>query len=232
MDDAAVLNIRAFADLDIIDIATDHGRRPDTGMSGQAHIAHHDGVRRDESGRIDLRWDGKKARAMGCIHWDILQPLRFFVQFPLSFCYKRLVNIFALPKTAALAVILLACPSLAQANIGDDIGQLRGRYGSAKNMMGQMLFQHDGYSICVYFDGAHSAMEIFVRDGSVPAKTDITQDDIDKILAAQGNGQPWNSAPTRNGKPAWVSADHKLVARLSEGDKPEDKVLTIMANEK
>ena len=132
----------------------------------------------------------------------------------------------------ALAVIFLTCPILAQANIGDDLAQLRIRYGSAKDMDGQMLFQHDGYSICVYFDGSHAGMEVFVRDGSQPDKTDITQDDIDAILAAEGDGQTWNQVESKSGKPTWLRADGKLIARMSVGDKPEDKYLMIMVNEK
>jgi hypothetical protein len=94
-----------------------------------------------------------------------------------------------------------------------------------------MLFQHDGYSIAVYFDGSHSAMEVFVRDGSIPDKVDITQDDIDKILIAEG-GRYWDSVQSNSGKPTWVSADHKLIARLTVGSDPSDKFLTVMENSK
>ena len=131
-----------------------------------------------------------------------------------------------------LAAVIVACPSLAQANIGDDLNQLRGRFGSAKDMDGQMLFQHDGYSICVYFDGIHAAMEVFVRDGSKPDKTDITQDDIDQILTDEGNGQEWHSFQSSSGKQSWLRADGKLIARLSVGDTPQDKYLMVMVNEK
>ncbi len=118
------------------------------------------------------------------------------------------------------------------ANIGDDIGQLRGRYGSAKDMGGQMLFQHDGYSICVYFDGSHAAMEVFVRDGSVKDKTDITKDDIDKILSEEGVGQTWNEVETASGKKIWLRADGKMIARLSIDDKSSEKTLMVMLNQK
>ncbi len=131
-----------------------------------------------------------------------------------------------------LAALLLAWPALVRANIGEDLGQLRARYGSAKDMGAQMLFQHDGYSICVYFDGDHSAMEVFLRDGSMPNKTDLTPEDIDALLAAAGEGKPWIPSHTQSGKQMWVRADGKLVARLSMGDSPEDKYLTIMLNAK
>ncbi len=130
-----------------------------------------------------------------------------------------------------LAVALLAWPVTVQANIGDDLSQLRKRYGSAKEIGNQMLFQHDGYSIAVYFDGTHSGMEVFVRDGSKPDKLDITQEDIDKILVSQ-DGPNWNAVKTTSGKPTWVSADGRLIARLSEGDKSDDKFLTVMVNSK
>ncbi len=137
----------------------------------------------------------------------------------------------------AIAALLLACPALALANIGDDLGQLRARYGSAKNMGGQMLFQHDGYSICVYFDGSHSAMEVFVRDGSKKDKsgtaiTDISQDDIDQILANEAIGQTWNEVQTTSGKRTWLSTNGQLVARLLVDDKSNEKTLMVMLNAK
>jgi hypothetical protein len=140
-------------------------------------------------------------------------------------------------KKMAVAALLLACPTLALANIGDDLSQLRGRYGSAKNMGGQMLFQHDGYSICVYFDGSYSAMEVFVRDGSKKDKsgaaiTDISQDDIDQILAAEALGQTWNEVQTSSGKKTWLTSNGKLVARLSVDDKSNEKTFMIMLNAK
>ena len=141
----------------------------------------------------------------------------------------------SLPSRAqnwALVLALLAWSAQAQADIGDDLTQLRGHYGSAKDMGNQMLFQHDGYSICVYFDGIHSAMEVYVRDGSDPKKLDIAQQDIDDIMAREGSGQAWNPIQTRSGKPTWLRADGKLLARLSVGDKPEDKYFTVMVNSK
>jgi len=137
-----------------------------------------------------------------------------------------------LARILALALMVLTWPGVAHANIGEDLAQLRKRYGSAKDMAGQMLFQHDGYSICVYFDGTVSAMEVFVRDGSLPDKTDISQADIDIILADQGEGHPWNQVQSHTGKATWVRSDGKLIARLSTGDQPDEKYLTIMLNAK
>jgi len=136
-----------------------------------------------------------------------------------------------------LAGLLLACPLSARANIGDDIGQLRKHFGAAKDMGGQMLFQHDGYSICVYFDGSRAAMEVFVRDGSKKDKkgvalTELTQDDIDQILAAESVGFKWNQVQTSGGKTTWLRSDNKLIARLSVDSKSNDKTLMIMVNEK
>ncbi|HUB68698.1 MAG TPA: hypothetical protein VL981_14540 [Candidatus Methylacidiphilales bacterium] len=131
-----------------------------------------------------------------------------------------------------LAVLLAAGPVATYANVGDDINQLRARYGTAEAVGNQALFQHDGFSICVYFDGSHSGMEVFVRDGSKPGKTDFTEDDIKQILAAQGDGQIWNSVQVSSGKRTWMRADNKLIARFSEGDTPGDKYLTIMVNAK
>jgi hypothetical protein len=137
-----------------------------------------------------------------------------------------------LATTRTVVILLLAGSALVHANIGDDIGQVRGRYGAAKDMNGQLLFQHDGYSICVYFDGSHVAMEVFVRDGSVKEKTDITQDDVDTILASEGPGFKWNEVETPTGKKMWLRSDNKMIARLSVDDKSNEKTLMIMLNAK
>jgi hypothetical protein len=156
----------------------------------------------------------------------------FFCPVPAPIWYKQGVTLFACVRNVALAAFIVGCPALVRANVGDDLGQLRGHYGSAKNMGGQMLFQHDGYSICVYFDGSHAAMEVFVRDGSKKDKTDITQDDIDLILAAEGVGQTWNPVQTSSGRKTWLRADGKMIARLSVDDKSSEKTLMIMVNAK
>jgi hypothetical protein len=123
---------------------------------------------------------------------------------------------------------LLSAPALAHGVIGDDLPALRAVYGSAKQVGGQMLFRHDGYSIAVYFDGLRSAMEIFVRDGSIPAKKEITQADIDAILALEGGGMPWHSIQTHSGEPTWLSADGKLIARFNSSE----KIVAVMENAK
>jgi hypothetical protein len=121
---------------------------------------------------------------------------------------------------------LAAAPS-ARAAIGDDLTALRAAYGSAKEVGGQMLFQHDGYAIAVYFDGTRSAMEIFALDDNKPTRTDFTQKDIDAILAVQGQGQPWNAVQTQSGQPTWLSANGKLIARFNA----TEKILAILVNE-
>ena len=123
-------------------------------------------------------------------------------------------------------VLLLVSTARAQAAIGDDISQLRAAYGSAQQVGGQMLFQHDGYSIAVYFDGTRSGMEIFARDGSVPNKNDITQQDVDAILVQEGAGQPWHPISTHSGQPTWLRADGKLIARFNQSE----KIVTVMEN--
>jgi hypothetical protein len=133
-----------------------------------------------------------------------------------------------LKRRLPLLATLLLLPALAHAAIGDDLAALRAAYGSAKQVGGQMLFRHDGYSIAVYFDGLHSAMEIFVRDGSIPAKPDISQADIDAILALEGAGRPWHSVQTHSGEPTWISADGKLIARFNPGE----KIVAVMENAK
>jgi hypothetical protein len=132
-----------------------------------------------------------------------------------------------------LALIFLLGPALlpACATIGDDLATLRAAYGSAKQVGGQMLFRHGGFSIAVYFDGTRSAMEIFVPDDT-PAqknpKTDFTQKDVDEILALEGGGRPWNSIQTHSGEPTWLTADGKLIARFN----PSEKTLAILINSK
>ena len=155
-------------------------------------------------------------------------------------------------KKIALGILLLAWPAPAQANIGDTLPELRGRYGSAKDMGGQMLFEvrlvngqmrpargsadtQDHFSVNVYFDGDHSAMEVFTRNTSDPVKANLTQADIDAILAAAGDGQAWNPIQVATGRTTWVSSDNKLIARFSpntSGKADDASVLVIMLNSK
>ena len=142
------------------------------------------------------------------------------------------MTLFTFARNVAVALLVLACTPCLKANIGDDLGDLRSRYGGGKDVGSGMIFQHDGFSICVYFDGSHAAMEIFARDGSKPDKTDITQDDIDKILDIEGVGQKWSEVRTNSGKPTWLSSNGKMIARLTTDDKTNEKTLMIMVNEK
>jgi hypothetical protein len=162
------------------------------------------------------------------------------------------VRIFPFGKKIALGVALLAWPALAQANIGDTLPQLRGRYGSAQDMGGQMLFEvrlvngqivpargsadtQDHFSVTVYFDGDHSAMEIFTRNTSNPVKANLTQADIDAILAATNDGQTWNPVQLPSGRTTWMRSDNKLLARFSpnkSGKADDASVLVIMLNSK
>jgi hypothetical protein len=133
---------------------------------------------------------------------------------------------------AALAFLIFLATA-ANAHIGDDMTQLKETYGATGKRVGNaIIFQKNGYSISVYFDGDHSAMEIFTRDGSVKGKTDITQDDINGVLASESDGQTWDEVQSKSGKPTWLRSDHHLIARLSTGDTDEDKVLVVMVNEK
>ena len=147
---------------------------------------------------------------------------------------------------------LAAWPAVAQANIGDDLTQLRARYGSVTYMGPQLLFEvrlykdqivpasgaahpEDHFSITVYFDGDHSAMEIFTRNTSDPAKSDLTPQDIETILAATSEGLTWDPAQTREGKQIWVRSDKKLIARFNpntSSDPNGASVLVIMLNSK
>ena len=151
-------------------------------------------------------------------------------------------------KKLILGTAILAWPAMAQANIGDTLPQLRGRYGSAKDMGGQMLFEvrltngqiipardsadkENHFSINVYFDGDHSAMEVFTRNTTDPLKANLTQKDIDDILNVASEGQSWHPIQVANGKPTWVRDDKKIIARFSpsKGEKADDaSVLVIM----
>jgi hypothetical protein len=160
------------------------------------------------------------------------------------------VNWRSFVKTCALPV--LAWPVLAQANIGDTLADLRGRYGSAKDMGGQMLFEvrlangqivpardaanaEDHLTITVYFDGVHSAMEVFTRNTSDPVKANLSPADIDAILAATNEGQEWHPIEVPTGRATWVRSDNKLIARFSPnktGKADDASVLVIMLNSK
>ncbi len=158
----------------------------------------------------------------------------------LSFCGKKI----------ALGLILAACPALALANIGDTLPELRARYGSAKDMGGQMLFEvrlvngqmvpardsanaQDHFTITVYFDGDTSAMEVFTRNTSDPVKANLSPADIAAILALTDDGQTWNPVQLPSGRTTWLRSDHKLIARFSpntSGKQDDASVLVIMLN--
>jgi hypothetical protein len=149
-----------------------------------------------------------------------------------------------------LGAILLGCPVPIHANIGDTLQDLRGHYGSAKDLGGQMLFEvriangqivpargaadtQNHFTIAVYFDGDHSAMEVFTRNTSDPVKANMTQADIDTILAAGSEGQTWNSIQVATGRTTWIRSDNKLIARFSPnktGAADDASVLVIMVN--
>ena len=155
-------------------------------------------------------------------------------------------------KIIVLGAALLAWPALAQANVGDTMKDLRDRYGSAKDMGGQMIFEvrldkgqfvpargsadpANHLTITVYFDGVYSAMEVFARNTSDPAKADLTQADIDAILAATNEGQEWHPIEVATGHATWVRTDKKLIARFSpntSGNADSASVLVIMLNSK
>jgi hypothetical protein len=162
------------------------------------------------------------------------------------------VRIFPLGKKIVVGVALLAWPAMAQANIGDTLPQLRERYGSINDMGGQMLFEvrlingqivpargsadtENHFTVTVYLDDDHSAMEVFTRNTSDPVKANMTQTDIDTILAATDDGQTWNAVQVPSGKPTWVRSDNKLIARFSpntSGKADDASVLVIMLNSK
>jgi hypothetical protein len=162
------------------------------------------------------------------------------------------VNFFARGKwIAGLAAVLLG-PAPAQANVGDTLPELRTRYGSAQELGGQALFEvrlvngqflpardsattPDRLTIAVYFDGTTSAMEVFTRDTSDPAKAELSQADVDAILALAGAGQEWHPIQVPTGRTTWVTTDKKLIARFSPnktGKIDDASVLVIMLNSK
>ena len=132
-----------------------------------------------------------------------------------------------------LAAVTMFGAGLAQAKIGDDVTKLHDTYGKTGKATGSaMIFQHNGYSICVYFDGDYSAMEVFTRDGSEKGKTDITDKDILDILTMEGDGQGWAQVTSKSGKLTWLRGDKKVIARLSTGETDADKVFVVMVNQK
>ncbi len=133
---------------------------------------------------------------------------------------------FLTAKEIVLGALLVAPLLPARANVGDPLPELRHRYGSAKDMGGQMLFEvrlKDGqilpargaadvenhFTITVYFDGDRSAMEVFTRNTTDPAKSRMTPADISAILTAIGQGVPWAPIQTSTGKQTWVWGDKK-----------------------
>jgi hypothetical protein len=162
------------------------------------------------------------------------------------------MGIFTSGTTIALGIALVAWPAMARANIGDTLPQLRARYGSAQDMGGQMLFEvrlvngriepargsvnaQDHFTVTVYFDGDHSAMEVFTRNTSDPGIAKLSQADIDTFLAAANDGQAWNPVQVPTGRTTWLRSDKKLIARFSPnktGKEDDASVLVIMLNSK
>jgi hypothetical protein len=162
------------------------------------------------------------------------------------------VNCFHSWRKIVGVAAILTWPTVALANIGDTLQELRGRYGSAKDMGGQMLFEvrlvngqivpargsadtENHFTIAVYFDGDHSAMEVFARNTTDPIKANLTQADIDAILAATSEGQNWNAVQVATNRATWVRSDNKLIARFSPnatGAADHASVLVIMLNSK
>jgi hypothetical protein len=136
-------------------------------------------------------------------------------------------------KVAALLVVTLAfTTSSARAHVGDTLAQVRDMYGAtAKHVGSTLIFQRNGYSISVLFDGDHAAMEIFTRDGSLKGKDDISTTDIQGILTMEGEGETWSEVASKSGEPTWLRADTHLIARLTPGGKPQEKVLVVMLND-
>jgi hypothetical protein len=168
-------------------------------------------------------------------------------------CYKGGVSISSLGKTIVLGSFLLAWPSAAQANIGDNVSQLRSHYGSINDMAGQLLFEvrlnddgqlvpargssntADHLTVTVYLDGDRSAMEVFARNTSDPVKANLDPKDIDRILAATGEGQSWLAMQDSHGKATWLRSDKKVIAKFSpnqSGKMDDASVLVVMVNEK
>jgi hypothetical protein len=136
----------------------------------------------------------------------------------------------------ATALSLLV-PSIGRAHIGDTLSQLRQIYGATGSKIGSaIIFQRNGYSICVYFDGDKSAMEVFTRDGSQKGKTDLTTKDISNVLELEGQGQGWGEMAGPSGKTCWLRGDRKIIARLSEAADDQtgaiQKILVVMVNAK
>jgi hypothetical protein len=153
---------------------------------------------------------------------------------------------------AVFAVLVFSLPASARANIGDTMTELRQRYGSAKDMSGQMLFEvrlKDGqfvpargatdtenhFTITVYFDGDHSGMEVITRNTSDPVKAAISQDDLKQLLDATSNGMTWVPFAAKDGKPTWLRRDSKenpqrLLARFdaSQSDKADDAAVLVV----
>jgi hypothetical protein len=146
---------------------------------------------------------------------------------------ERVCYYWAMKKMIALALALVLTAPAARAHVGDTVAQLRVVYGAtAKRAGNTLIFERNGYSICVYFDGDVSGMEVFTRDGSLKNRTDITDADIKGILLMEGDGQDWNSVTSKSGRPTWLRADKTLIARLDPGQQPGEKVFVVMINEK
>ena len=68
MDDATILEVRALADFNVVDVTAKDCHGPDAGPGSKADVAHDDSVRRNIGGRVDARLSKKKTGAMTFVH--------------------------------------------------------------------------------------------------------------------------------------------------------------------
>ena len=68
VDDAAVLDVGAFADFDVVDVAAEDGGGPDAAVRGEADVADDDGLGGDVGGGVDLRGNEEEAGAVKWVH--------------------------------------------------------------------------------------------------------------------------------------------------------------------
>jgi len=153
-------------------------------------------------------------------------------------------------RNIALVLVFATLPVVVHANIGEDLVHLRARYGSVTYVGPQLLFEvrlnqgqiqpaagnpEEHLTVTVYLDNDRSVMEVFTRNSSDPAKSEISPSDIDTILAAASDGQKWSSVEVSNGKQTWVREDKKILGRLSPnstGDPNGASVFIVMLNSK
>jgi len=127
------------------------------------------------------------------------------------------------PRLGGLLTILLFLLEVAnscQARIGDTLEEAIQRYGKAVNKASAdqfAMFKERSYYITAHFHDDKTDAITYVKAASESStKGSFSDDEIEKLLRINANGQTWERSKTKAGVSEWKTQDGKLQAVYSE----------------